>query len=422
MVGQLGEVSVASVGLANQVSMLLFFMLFGITSGCAIFTAQYWGKQDVTSVRKVLGISLTMALTGSSVFTLIALLIPRTAISLYTSDPQVIALGSQYLRILGLNFIATSITLSFSAVARSVGQVRVPMLASMVALVFNTGMSYILIFGKLGMPALGALGIGWGTTLSRFVELGILLILLYSRRPPVAARPRDLIYDKQFFRRVISRALPVALNEFLWSLGVNMYILVYARISTEAVAAVNILGTIEGLAFTIFLGISEGCSILVGNRIGAGEEKTAYRYARNSILLATVGAILVGILLAALADPILSLYKVSPLVKEYAQRIFLAFGLTLWVRVSNLVIFVGILRSGGDTRFAFIVDASSVWFVGVPIALVAAFVFHQPVYIVYLMVALEEVVKYLIGLARFRSRKWINNVTQAAQTDAIQIT
>ena len=411
MVGQLGEVAVASVGLATQVSMLLFFLLFGVTSGCAIFTAQYWGKRDVPSIRKVLGVSLVMAVSGSSVFTLVALVFPDTALALYTRDPQVIALGSQYLRVLGLNFIATSITLAYSAVARSVGQVRIPMLASIIALTFNTLLSYGLVFGKFGLPSLGALGIGWGTTISRYIELGVLMYLIYSRRSPAAASPRELRFDSGFFNRVISRALPVAMNEFLWSLGVNMYILVYARISTEAIAAVNILGTIEGLAFTAFLGISEGCAILVGNRIGAGEDKTAIRYARNSIILATAGAILVGMILALMANPILSLYQVSELVKDYSRQIFMAFGLTLWVRVSNLVIFIGILRSGGDTRFAFIVDASSVWFVGVPVAFIAAFVLRQPVYIVYLMVAVEELVKFIIGLRRFRSRLWINNVT-----------
>ena len=205
--------------------------------------------------------------------------------------------------------------------------------------------------------------------------------------------------------------MPVAFNEFLWSLGVSMYNLVYAHISANSIAAVNINSNIEYIAFVIFIGIADATAILVGNRIGAGENQTAYRYARNSIFLAAIVAVLIGLGVITISGPIFSLFKVSPTVIDYAKSIVLVFGFTLWIRVSNMVLFVGVFRAGGDTRFAFLVDSMSVWFVGVPLAFLSAFVFHLPVYMVYLIVVAEELVKFAFCSFRMVSRKWIHDVT-----------
>jgi len=413
MIGQLGDTAVAAVGLANQVNFLVVLMLFGITSGAGMFIAQLWGTRDIPAIRHVLGLALTMALSGSSIFAVLAIFFPGAALSFYTEDQAVIALGSGYLRLIGPGFLLSAVSFSFAATLRSTGDVRTPLAASSGALVVNAILSYLLIFGKLGLPQMGVAGAGVAVLIARVVECGSLLLATYLRRLTPSASLREMFsFDRDFAGRVFLRALPVAVNEVLWSLGVTTYNAVYARIGTEAIAAVNIAATVESLAFVIFLGITDASAILVGNTIGAGDEQEAFEVAWKVLFLGVSGALGMGVLILTGSNLILRLYKVSPEVIAYAQSILQVMGLSLWVRVSNLIIFIGILRSGGDTRYAFLVDGLSIWLVGVPSALAGAFLFHLSVPWVYLMITGEEFFKLLIVSRRFLSRKWIHNLTR----------
>ncbi len=189
--------------------------------------------------------------------------------------------------------------------------------------------------------------------------------------------------------------------------------MVYGRIGTDAIAAVNIAASIENLAFVIFMGISDATGIMIGHRIGAGEEHRAYGFARQTLIISTAGAILLGLGLVVSSDLILSTYKLSADSLANAQNILRVIGCLLWVRTGNMTIIVGVLRAGGDTRFSMILDAGTVWLVGVPLAVIGGLVLHLPVYLVYLLVMSEEMVKYLVGLWRVRSKRWINNLVQA---------
>lgn len=414
MIGQLGEASVAGAGLAGQIQFLLFFLLFGTSSGSAVFTAQFWGKGDLPSIRKTQGISLTIGLLGAVIFTAAGLLIPRQLLSIYTTDPQVIDIGSAYLRILAPNFLFLAVSFTYASVLRSTGEVKIPMFVSMITLSLNTLLSYGLIFGRFGLPQLGVNGAAYAVTISRAFDCTLLLLIAYRRRTPAAATLREMFaYDIPFVKRVLSRALPVTINEFLWALGITTYNAVYAHIGTEAIAAVNITGTIESLAFVVFIGVTDATAILVGNHIGAGEEDRAFDYAWKSLRITIAIGVLVGLIVLAGAPLILTFYKVSPLVAGYARRILIVFACTLWIRVSNMNIIVGVLRSGGDTRIGFLIDIVGLWVIGVPLAFAGAFLFHLPVYWVYLMILTEEAVKMGVGLLRFFSGRWITNLAAA---------
>jgi Na+-driven multidrug efflux pump len=180
---------------------------------------------------------------------------------------------------------------------------------------------------------------------------------------------------------------------------------------TDALAAVNIISSIEQVAFVVFIGISNATSVLVGNRIGAGDEEEAYVYAGRSLGIGVVGGVLMGLLLQLFKWPILSLYNVSPEVIQNASLVMNVASLFLWVRVNNMTIVVGILRAGGDTKFSLFVDGIIIWIVGVPLSALGAFAFHLPVYWVAVCVMSEEVTKWFFGITRYRSRKWINNLS-----------
>lgn len=414
MLGQLGEVSVASVGLANQIFFLMTLMLFGTYSGVGVFTAQFWGKHDLPNVRKVMGIGLMIGLTGSFLFTVLALAFPGLALRYYSTDPQVIATGSSYLRIVGSVYMLTAVTFAFSSVLRSTGYVRVPMVISISALSLKTILNYGLIFGNFGLPAMGVEGAAIATVIARLVELVGMVSITYWKKLPAAAKISDLIsFNRDFLKRVLKTSLPVLANEMLWSFGITTYNMVYGRIGTEAIAAMNIAASIENLAFVIFIGVSEATGIMVGNRIGAGEESRAYTFGRKSIVISTIGAMLIGMAIVLNLDIILSLYKLSDLSRANAHNILTVMGFVFWVRISNLVTIVGVLRAGGDTRFSMLLDAGTVWLVGVPLALVCGLVLRLPIHLVYLIIAMEELVKYFLALRRFFSRRWVNNLVQA---------
>ncbi len=415
MIGQLGETAIASVGLANQIFFLLTLMLFGTYSGVGVFTSQLWGKGDRQGIHKVLGIGLMIGLSGSFLFTLLALLAPQVALGFYSQDPAVIANGSAYLRIVGWCYMIMAVTFAYSSVLRCTGYVRVPMAVSITALSIKTFLNFGLIFGNFGLPALGVQGAAIATVVARVLECTLILFISYLRRLPPAARIGELLgISRAFLARVLKTSLPVLINETLWSFGVTMYNMVYGHIGTDAIAAVNICASIENLVFVIFMGVSDATGIMIGNRIGAGEEHRAFGFARQTLIMSTTGSILIGLGILASSPFILSFYKLTPESLVNAQNILRVVGLALWVRVSNMTIIVGVLRAGGDTRFSMVLDAGTVWLVGVPLAVIGGLVLHLPVYIVYLLVMSEEMVKYLVGLWRVRSKRWINNLVQTA--------
>jgi Na+-driven multidrug efflux pump len=234
----------------------------------------------------------------------------------------------------------------------------------------------------------------------------------WNRLNPSAASLGDLLeLDFKFMVSVLKPVLPVIANEFLWSMGITTYSAIYAHIGTSAIAAINIVATIDQLAFVVFLGIGSATAILVGNLIGQGENEKAYRYAGRSLGLQIIGAALMGLLVYHFAGNLFRFFKVSPEVIAAARSILTVLALGMSVRSANHVIIIGILRSGGDTRFSLVLDGFVIWLVGVPVTAAGAFLFHLPIHLVYALTLSEEIAKFAVGLGRYFSKKWINDLT-----------
>ncbi len=410
-VGQKGEVSVAAVGFAAQIAFLLNLVHFGIISGAAMFTAQFWGRRDIPNLRRVLGLCLILAIFASLIFFALAQFLPLQLLSIYSRDSAVTQLGAGYLRTFSWTFLFFAVTFSYALVMRSTGDVRTPTAIGVLALALSTFLSYSLIFGKFGFPEIGIQGAAIAAVIARAFECVTLISITYLKKSPVAASLRELTdFDVEFLRKIIKPMLPVILNELFWSLGITTYNIIYGRMGTSSFAAMNIVNTLEQVAFVLFIGIANATSVLVGNRIGADKEDEAFLYAGRSLGLGIAGGILIGILLQLVKGPVLSLYNVSPAVIDNASHIINVITIFLWIRVNNMTIVVGVLRAGGDTRFSLFLDGIIIWIVGVPMAYFAAFVLHLPVYYVYLFAMSEELTKWVLGIIRYRSRKWINNL------------
>jgi Na+-driven multidrug efflux pump len=334
-------------------------------------------------------------------------LIPETALGFYTKDAEVIELGSSYLRIVGFTYIPIAIATAYIAVLRSIQLIRLTVIATISALVFKTILGYGLIFGIAGLPALGVRGAAIGTAAGWALELVLLLILIYAQKTPLAANPLTLYsFDMPFFARVLKTALPAVVNELFWSLGITTYNAIYAHIGTDSIAAINVNATIEELGFVIFIGLGNACSVLVGNRIGAGKKDEAYEIA-------------VGVTIILLRGAVVGLYDLSASGENNVRWLLLVMACGLWIRMFNFSVFIGALRAGGDTRFALLMEICSIWLIGVPAAYIGAFVLHLPVYFVYLMVMLEEVAKAFISGWRFKSRKWIHDLVNISAVELV---
>ncbi len=414
MVGQLGDAPVAAVGLAGQIYFLLNLALFGIGSGCAVLGAQYWGARDQRSLHRILGICLATGIAIGLIFSLMALIIPTRLIGIYTQDPVVIQQASAYLRIIGWAYMVLPISSAYYNLLRSIGDTRLPMAVSVACLSLNILLDYCLIFGRFGMPALGILGAALGTAIARVVECASLLTLVYWRRLPLAASIKQMAsLDWYFFSHHIRTVGIVFLNEFLWAMGINAYNAIFSHLGTQPYAAYNIANSINSIGLCYAMGVMSTCGILVGNAVGAGENDLAFTIGRRSIWLNLAGSCVVGAILFLLRDPLMTLYQVSAQTRQDATGILVIVGSLLWLRGLDGMFVVGILRSGGDTRFSALLDVGAIWLAGVPAAAAAAFIFHLPVPLVFMTMYAENLVKNVFGLRRFLTRRWMHNITQA---------
>lgn len=414
MITSLGEASLAAVGLANQVFFFYSVTVFGVSTGSAVFIAQFWGKKDKDNIRKILGLSLSIASLIGVIFTIAALFIPNRIMMIFSKDPEVIRLGIEYLTIVSLSYIITGISFSYGVASRSIGDAKMPMVVSLISFVTNGIFNYLLIFGKFGLPALGIRGAAYGTLIARVVELTLILYSVYSGNGPLAASIKEMTnWNRNFVKRYIRTAYPVIVNEALWSLGTVLYSIAYAKIGTEAAAAVQILNTVQNLFMTITRGMGNACTVMVGNKIGAGEEEVAVEYANRFLIISVGLGLILGMGLYLTTDSILSIFNnLTPRLYITSKKLLNVLAIFFTVKVFNGTMIVGVLRGGGDTKFSMLLEMGAVWLVGVPLAFLGALVFKLPVYYVTLLVYVEEIVKASIGLPRVFSKKWVTNIIQ----------
>jgi len=412
LVGRLGQSQIAAVGQANQIMFLMTLLLFGVGGGTAIFTAQFWGNKNLDGFKKSLGLGVIFAIIVSGLFTLVSLIIPESLISLYSKDPEVIAYGVSFLKIVCFSYIFSAITLVLSFVLRTTGQVMLPMIASIIAFIANTLLNFILIFGFMGIPAMGVRGSALATVIARILELSIILIFAYRRKLPCAIKLYEIFsFNLDYLKRYLKIALPVIANEGLWALGTTMYSVVYGRMGTDVTSAMVIALVIDNMAFILIRGIGSSSAIMVGNEIGKGDKKSAYKYG----VLFGITAVIIGIITAAviipLAWPALNFYNVSNEVKTMCINVIIVMALIIAVKSFNFTMVTGVFRAGGDTVFCLLLDLLGVWCLGVPSAIIFGLWLKWPIHGVFLLINIEEICKIFICIIRLRSRKWINNVS-----------
>ena len=411
MIGSLGQSSIAAVGLANKVFFIFTLLLFGVVSGSSILTAQYWGKNDIKNIRKVLGMSLIIGLIGSVIFVIPSLICPKIVMSIFTPNENTIKIGASYLAIAAISYPLTAITNIYVALLRGVNQVKAPVLITLICIFIKVILNYILIFGHLGIPALGVQGEAIATLIARTIECTCILFIVYFEKGPAAAKLKELLsFNKEFVKLYLSTVSPVIINEFMWGLGVAMYSLVYGRMGDGAVASITITQTVEQIITVIFQGTSTAAAVILGNELGANKLKDAENHAKYFIILQFIFALIMGIICFISRIPLIKLFNVTDIVGTDISKCLIVFILYLPFKVFNWVNIVGILRSGGDTKAALMLDITGVWCVGIPLAYLGGIFLGFPIYFVYAMVTLEEVYKFILGFRRYKKKIWLKNL------------
>ena len=313
MVGRLGEEAIASVGLANQFIFIFSLCIMGVNAGASVFMAQYWGKKDITSIKKVLGLDLSVGFVVALIFGGICAIAPEMVMGILSQDQQVINLGSTYLRIIAISCIFMNFTQAYSSALRSTEQVKVPMYASIIGVGTNAILNWIFIFGMLGMPAMGVAGAALATMLARLIEMIFIVGYVYMSKNKVASTRAELFaFDKSFVKAYFKTSWSVIVNELVFSIGLTAYSVAYARIGTNAVATMQIANTMSNMFIVLLVGMATATAIMIGNKIGANEEDEARKCATNTGILTPIVSIVMAIGIWVLAPTVLQLFNVTP--------------------------------------------------------------------------------------------------------------
>ncbi|WP_066872075.1 MATE family efflux transporter [Clostridium mediterraneense] len=410
MVGALGDIPVAAVGIGNQVSFLVQLFMVGIAGGCSVFVAQFWGKKDKKNIKKVVGLGIISSLVVGLIGTLVVLFNTNGIARLFSNDLVVIAQVNDYLKVVVISYILNAVTLSLAYVLRSMEDAKTPMIISAIAVLTNVVLNYIFIFGKFGIPAMGVKGAAIATVIARVVEC-ILLIWVASRNEVLNGKFKEFIsFDKKFSIEVYKSIIPILLNDVCWGLGNFLYSIAYGQIGTEAMASVQICTNIQNLFMVLCMSLASASLVIIGNQVGSGREDKAKKYTRKITSLSFLMGIVIAILVILLSGPIIGLFNVSEEVKNSSILMLNIFTFIAPIRIINIVLIVGAFRGGGDASYALKLESSTMWLIGVPLAFIGAMLLNLKVYQVVLLVSIEEIVKFIFTMLRLKSGKWIKSV------------
>lgn len=408
MIGQLGSVSVVGVGLAGKFSSIFSVLASAIGAIAGIMISQYLGQKNKQEVRRSFWLNLLIVGIAASVFTFLCILFPRQIMGLYTPDPEAILAAAGYLAILAGTFLPIAGATLLATLFRCMEKASLPLFASIAAAVVNTGLNYVLIFGKMGFPVMGAEGVAIATLVSHIVNFLIMFLLFLKYRDILSADPgTDGPISKFHWGQYAAMLLPILICEFMWSLGENVYAGIYGHLGTESCAAMTLTNPIQGFMIGALCGLSQAASVIVGKRLGTEEYDEAYRASRKLIGYGLVGSFFLSAVILLIKGYYVEIYQVEDTVKLLAKQILTAYAIVAPFKVLNMILGGGIIRSGGKTQYVMIIDLTGTWVFGVPLALLAAFVLKLSIPYVYFILSLEECIRFGISVVVFRRKHWM---------------
>ena len=412
MVATLDATSVASVGLGNKIFYVLNSIFFGIISGGMILGSQYVGAKKLDGYRRTYGLVVLITLTISLIATSCCFFNTRFIMGVLTNRPECIEEGIKYLKIVCISYPLIAISMSTNITLRSIGEVKIPVITSLFALITNTLFNYMFINGNLGAPKLGIEGAALATVLSRAIETVFTIIFLFVSKNVLLENKKDLFsFNKKFLKLFIKYDFVTAFDEILWGVGTATYFIAYGRTSTAEISAISILGVLNDVVYTIFIGVCSACSVFLGIELGRKETQKAKKYATNFLQLMLVLSFVLSLMIYLSRGYVLAIYNnLGMEVLYYLEKLIIIFSFVLFVSNINFLIMCGILRSGGDNFSCVIIDLITCWFIGVPLAFLSAVVWKFPIHIIFLLIKTEEAMKSILAYIRYRKGYWVKNI------------
>lgn len=421
MVGQLGDAAIAGVAAANRYYMIANFGIFGVGGAMSIFLAQYFGAKDTEHVKQTFRYGIISAYLIVTPFIVLGYMFPNQILGFFTNDLEVIRMGSDYLKVAILTYIPMALSMTIGNAMRSLGETKVPLYSSIVAILTNAFFNYVFIFGHFGFPAFGVVGAAYGTIIARLVEVVIFLVVTKRLDFMFKTAVKDLFkISKKLVKAMTIKAVPLTINEIFWSSGMSILFMFYSTRGKEVMAGMSISGSVSDLFFTLFGGMAVATTVVVSQELGANRLKEARENAYKMIRFSIMLAVALGVLMFASSYIAPNFYNVTDYSRETATTFLRIMSFMFWIYMTNAQCFF-ILRAGGDTKSTLLMDSVFMWLVNLPVVGLITYLTGFNVYVLYLAGQSTDFLKLVIAYGLVRKEKWVKNLAHTHEENLVEL-
>lgn len=421
MIGRVGTEEMSGVAVANQLLFVFNISIFGMVSGAGIFGAQFFGNRNMRGVRDTFRFKVISCMVLAVIGIGVMLCAGERLISLYLNDTGAsgsaevtLSYGMSYMRVMLVGLVPYTFAQIYASTLREMGETVAPMRAGIAAVVTNTVLNYILIFGKFGAPELGVEGAAIATVVSRFVECGMIMVWTYRRRERlifIKGAYRSLRVPKDLVKKILIKGSPLMINEMLWSLGMATLTQCYSMYGLAVIAGLNISSTISNVCNVIWVAMGNALAIIVGQLLGAGKMEEAKETDRKLIFFSVASCFAIGGILIVLSRIFPQIYNTTEEVRSLASS-FIVIGACLMPIQAFLHTAYFTLRSGGKTGITFFFDAGFMWICSIPAAFLLSRYSGLPILATYLLCQSLDIVKCIVGFVLVKKGVWLQNIVE----------
>lgn len=408
MLGYFGESQLSASSLANQFLHLFHILCLGVGGGAAVMTAQYWGKGDLLSLKKVITLMYRITLIAGTLFMIVTLIFPGEIMSIYTHNHELIDKGKQYFSYMAFTYLFLGLSLTTTIVLRSFGVTSIPLFSTVFSLIVNVFFNWVFIFGNLGAPRMEIAGAALATLIARIVEFMFICGYLFFFDKRIRYHIKDITKEcKSIINEYFTYSVPVIISDMLLAFGNNAVAVIMGRIGSNFVSANAIISVTVQFTTVANLGLANASSIITGNTLGKGEVDKAYRQGVTFFALSAILGCIASVIIIIITPYIIGLYNITDETVRIAKELMMAVAINVIFASIASVMTKGVLRGGGDTRFLMIADILFLWIASVPLGILTGLVFRLSPFVIYTCLRIDAVIKSLWCIKRLASRKWL---------------
>ena len=413
MLGAYGEVSLSGVTAVNQIQFLYQQILIAFGDGMVIFCSQYWGKKQIQPMKKVIVIAMRFGVATAVILFLVITLFPGQAMQVFTTDKRIIGEGVTYLRTIRFTYLFFAVTQMLLAALRSTEVAKIALKLSVLALVVNCGINYVLIFGRFGAPELGVTGAAIGTLTARILECAVLIWYIVQKEKYLRLKLVDFMQrDQKFLKDYLKVLMPLLVFSVLWGINTAIQTVVLGHMNSAAIAANSAASNLYLVVKSAAVGAASAASVMIGKTIGMGDGELVKRYARKLQILFLLLAIAGGILLYFIRIPVLSLYDLGPETMELANQFLIILSVVYVAMAYQMPTNAGIIKGGGSVYFSAKLDTVCICLIVIPLSCYMAFVAGALPAVVVICLNIDQFIKCVPVFLKVNYGNWMKKLTR----------